>query len=570
MPYLRLPGSPQAEPGAVVAKAVASRTRIHRGPRRVSMKKPFPKGWAHGAIATLALFMVLGPLYMEATVSPLRPYDEGAVLTSAFRMFGGEIRLRDFDPVYGPAESGILYLLSGSTGPELLHLRFLRYSGFALAAFFATLGAARLGGAVASLLAAALVLSFATPLTSPAFSLVLTSVVLADLANDRCAHSRLFLFAAGLTAGLALLFRLSFGALGCIAALTVISSERVRSDGASPLRERLSRAAVFAAGLAPGVITLGGLVTSGSAHIGWALNYETLAAYRNLPFPIPAPAGTQLLTAIETLVWAGLPLLVLLVSSVVLLVQFRKRTSFSLADNRRLGLQVGLTLLLLGLVPYALFRPDLVHFYPALVVSGCLGAGLLGRLGSLVPNRLRAPLSVCILLALGAVSASHLREAWEIRRSPDRVESALDPLRGLVVDRKLEAYYSEASQLVRSLTQPEDTLFVGSLDHRRILMNDPLLYAISGRRPATRHTCFEPGKTTTEAKQREMIKDLMASKPPVVFLVPSWRPEPNRSREFGSNLLDRFLQRSYQLHRRVGPSLLMVRREDPGTRSGSR
>jgi hypothetical protein len=535
------------------------------------MKKPFPEGWAHGAIAALAFFMVLGPLYMEATVSPLRPYDEGVVLTSAFRMVTGEIRVRDFDPVYGPGESGILYLLSGSTGPELLHLRFLRYGGFALAAFFATLGAARLGGAIASLLAAAVVLSFATPLSGPAFSLGLTSVVLADLANDRCARSRLFLFAAGLTASMGLLFRLSFGALGCIAAaLTVISSQPVRPGGASPLRERLSRAAVFAAGLAPGVILLGGLVASGRAELGWVLNYGNLATYRSLPFPIPTPAGTPFLTALETLVWAGLPFLVLSVSLVVLLVRFLKRASLSPADTRRLGLQAGLTLLLAGLLPYALFRPDLTHFYPALVVSGCLGAGLLGGLGRLVPDRLRVPLGVCVLIALGAISASHLWQAWKIRRSPDRVESALAPLRGLFLDRKIEAYYSEASQLVRSLTQPEDTLFVGSLDHRRILRNDPLLYALSGRRPATRHTCFEPGKTTKEAKQREMIGDLMANQPPVVFLVPSWRPEPNRSREFGSNLLDRFLQRTYQLHRRVGPSLLMVRREDPGTRSGGR
>lgn len=534
------------------------------------MKRPFPKGWAHWALAALAFSMVLGPLYMEAVVSTLRPYDEGAILTSAFRMAQGESRVRDFDTVYGPAESGVLYLLSGSTGPELQHLRFLRYGGFALAAFFATLGAARLGGAVASPLAAAIVLWFATPLTNPAFSLCLASVVLADLASDRSPHSRLFLFATGLTGGLALVFRLSFGVLACIAALAVISSARTRSSGASPLREKLLRAAAFFMGLAPGVLTLAWLVASGREDLGWILNYKDLAAYRSLPFPIPLPTGTRFWTGVETLVWAGLPFLILSASPLVLLVQFRKRASLSPADVPRLGLQVGLMLLLAGLVPYALFRPDLPHFYPALVVSGCLGAGLLGRLAGLLPSRLRNPLGVCVLLILGALSASHMREAWAIRRSPDRVESALAPLRGLLVSRKLETYYSEASQLVHSLTQPDDRIYVGSLDHRRITMNDPLLYAISGRRPATRHTCFEPGLTTKEAKQREIIRDLMANQPPVAFLVPSWRGEPNRSREFGSNLLDRYLQRTYRLHRRVGPSHLMVRREDSETQGGSR
>ena len=121
---------------------------------------------------------------------------------------------------------------------------------------------------------------------------------------------------------------------------------------------------------------------------------------------------------------------------------------------------------------------------------------------------------------------------------------------------------------MRSLTQSGDRLYVGSLDHRRVLMNDPLLYAISGRLPATRHTCFAPGETTRAAKQREMIRDLEANRPPVVFLAPSWREEPNRSREFGSDLLDRFLQRSYRLYRRVGPSLLMVRREESGAPGG--
>jgi hypothetical protein len=156
-----------------------------------------------------------------------------------------------------------------------------------------------------------------------------------------------------------------------------------------------------------------------------------------------------------------------------------------------------------------------------------------------------------------------------MRRSPDRVESSLAPLRGLFVKSELESYYSEASQLVRSLTGPEDAIYLGSLDHRRIVMNDPLLYTLSGRRPATRHTMFEPGITTTEAKQREMIQDLIANHPPVAFLVPSWRPEPNRSQEFGSDLLDRYLQRSYRLHRRVGPSLLMVRRKGSATPPGS-
>jgi hypothetical protein len=533
------------------------------------MKKTFPQGWSEGAIATLALFMVLGPFCMEAKVSPLHPYDEGAILTAAFCQVRGEVRLRDCEQWYGPAESGILYLLSGSTGPKLLHLRFIRYGAFALAAFFATLGAARLGGGGASLLAAAIALSFANPLILPAYSLALMSVVLADLANHRSAHARLFLFAAGLAAGVCLLFRDTFAVLACLAALAVIASERARAGSASPLRARLSRVAVFAAGLAPSMVALGALVAAGRAELGYVLKFTALEAYRSLPFPIPAPPGTPLAAAARTLVWSGLPFLVLSVSSVVLLVQLRRRASLSATDERRLGLQLGLTLLLAGLTPFALFRADLAHFYPALVVSGCIGAGLLGRLARLAPVRLRAGSTACLALALGALSVSHLRDAWTMRRSPDRVESSLAPLRGLLVKSELEAYYSEASQLVRSLTGPEDAIYVGSLDHRRIVMNDPLLYTLSGRRPATRHTMFEPGITTTEAKQREMIQDLMANDPPVAFLVPSWRPEPNRSQEFGSDLLDRYLQRSYRLHRRVGPSLLMVRREGSPTPPGS-
>jgi hypothetical protein len=350
----------------------------------------------------------------------------------------------------------------------------------------------------------------------------------------------------------------------------VIASERARPGSASPRRARLSRVAVFAAGLAPSIALLGALVAAGRAELGYALKYTALEAYRSLPFPIPAPSGTPLAAAARTLVWAGLPFLVLSVSSVVLLARLRRRARPFPAETRGPGLQLGLTLLLAGLIPFALFRPDLVHFYPALVVSGCLGAGLLGRLGRLAPARLRAGSTACLVLVLGALSANHLWDAWRMRRSPDRVESSLAPLRGLFVERKLEAYYSEASQLVRSLTKPEDTIYVGSLDHRRILMNDPLLYTVSGRRPATRHTMFEPGITTTEAKQREMIGDLVANKPPVAFLVPSWRPEPNRSQDFGSDLLDRFLERSYQIHRQVGPSLLMVRREDRATPPGSR
>ena len=117
----------EAEPRRAIVKPVPESHPDSRG-SRLLMKKRFPEGWAHWAIAALALFMVLGPLFAEATVSRLRPYDEGIALTSAFRMYAGETRLQDFDTVYGPAESGVLYLLSGSTGPKLLHLRFLRYA----------------------------------------------------------------------------------------------------------------------------------------------------------------------------------------------------------------------------------------------------------------------------------------------------------------------------------------------------------------------------------------------------------------------------------------------------------
>jgi hypothetical protein len=174
-----------------------------------------------------------------------------------------------------------------------------------------------------------------------------------------------------------------------LAALAVIASERARPGSASPLRAKLSRVAVLAAGLAPGVVALGALVAAGRAELGYVLKYTALEAYRSLPFPIPSPAGTPLPAAARALVWAGLPFLVLSVSSVILLAQLRRRASLSSTDARRLGLQLGLTLLLAGLMPFALFRADLVHFYPALVVSGCIGAGLLRRAVRLAPVRLR-------------------------------------------------------------------------------------------------------------------------------------------------------------------------------------
>ena len=89
------------------------------------------------------------------------------------------------------------------------------------------------------------------------------------------------------------------------------------------------------------------------------------------------------------------------------------------------------------------------------------------------------------------------------------------------------------------------------------------------RRPnPTRYDVMQPGVVTTEKVQREMARELIRSRAPVVI---RWlaraasRREPNGSaRSSGVHVLDRTIRARYRRLVRYGDYLILVRRRSSG------
>jgi hypothetical protein len=109
-------------------------------------------------------------------------------------------------------------------------------------------------------------------------------------------------------------------------------------------------------------------------------------------------------------------------------------------------------------------------------------------------------------------------------------------------------------------TAPGRTLYVGTGRHDKLLMNDVVLYFLSGHRAATKWHELHPGVQTTEAVQREMIGELERRQPAWVVLNTQWDDvaEPNESaRSSGVRLLDEHLARTYRPVLRQGSFTLL-------------
>jgi hypothetical protein len=106
-----------------------------------------------------------------------------------------------------------------------------------------------------------------------------------------------------------------------------------------------------------------------------------------------------------------------------------------------------------------------------------------------------------------------------------------------------------AAEVTRSITSPGDPIFVGLTNNRYMLMNPLLAYFLADRTPGTTTTMYNPGVTTTEARQREMTSQLDRSGTDVAILNREWADlfeAWNDSRFPGPTVLDDYLARSFR------------------------
>jgi hypothetical protein len=118
--------------------------------------------------------------------------------------------------------------------------------------------------------------------------------------------------------------------------------------------------------------------------------------------------------------------------------------------------------------------------------------------------------------------------------------------------------------VVRRRAAPGRPVLVAPPRFDRVRVGDPLLNVLLRRPSPTRYDVMQPGVVTTASVQREMARDLISSRAPVVirWLAPAARVrEPNGSaRSSGVHLLDRTITSRYRRLARYGDYLILVRR----------
>src|SRR4051812_21355582 len=464
---------------------------------------------------TGAVLFVAGAALSGFTIlREIGPHDEGLMLQAAARIAGdGQLPYRDFWWNYGPGQPFLLAPLWKVFGPSLLTWRIVRTALDATVALLVWLLARRETGPRTALLSwAAAAAAMAWP-TGPGPNPAALALVLGALLIARARP-----LTAGALCGLAAAFRPEIGVAG---GLTVALA------GAG------WRSAATAAGVAA-IAYLPFLIVAPGDLLSDTFGFLGVQHLQRLPLPTGYDGGFDPNKILEFYFpW------VLLAGA-----------ALYLAARRALYL---LPLVAVGVL-YLVGRPDEFHLVPLSVV-----------LALALAVAARGPLRIALLVALGVIAFHGLeRRAGQLRHPPELAAVPAPAADGVMTTPEDARALKALLARIRALAPPGTPIFVAPPRFDKVSVGDPLLYVLAGRPNPTRYDVIQPGVVTTAKVQREMVRDLARTRPPVLvrWLDPRARAdEPNgSSRSSGVHLLDADLARNYGRPQRFGSYLMQVRR----------
>ena len=206
---------------------------------------------------------------------------------------------------------------------------------------------------------------------------------------------------------------------------------------------------------------------------------------------------------------------------------------------------------------YSTTRTDSFHLFPLLGTSTIL----LFLLFSAFPKMKYLRLWLASLVFLFCFSLSlNLNEEFKqiFSFKPNVFDIKL--ARGIPVNRGDYAL-QEAVKFIQQNVPRKEKIFVGSISHDRVVINDVLFYFLSERGSATKYYEFEPGITTTKEIQQKIIEDIKTAKVRYIVLrTNDWWSEPNGSRmSSGVYLLDQFIQSNFRVIKKMGTYIILCR-----------
>ncbi|PIE23228.1 MAG: hypothetical protein CSA62_08435 [Planctomycetota bacterium] len=102
-------------------------------------------------------------------------------------------------------------------------------------------------------------------------------------------------------------------------------------------------------------------------------------------------------------------------------------------------------------------------------------------------------------------------------------------------------------------TDRNDPIYVGACNHDRFIVNDPIVYFLTNRAPATRYHDLQPGVATTLEVQQEIAQEITEAAPELIVLTSRYWIEPNDTRiDLGVDHLDQTILNRYVFKKKFG------------------
>lgn len=547
--------------------------------------------------------------------SPLNIYDEGFILYAADRILRGDLPYRDFQLHYMPAQFYVVAALFQAFGHSLFVERMwdaavrtgLVAAGFALARTLMPPAPAA-GAALLIMLRLGAAGFHGFPmLPGLAFALLSGASLLASFPGAR----RGWLVAAGLLAGVAVLFRQDIGGFAVGIELAILGAWSWLGRGA----RQETAAGRLSVGFIPYAVALAAITVPPALFFLWRVGpaglWQELVVYPRsvviaqltVPFPGPIP-DFRVLFSVPGWRWGHVerawgswtdfyvPLLAYAWTTAVVVLSLwrdggtaaapretwalvireprygeRRRESRSVDHARRhierrrhrRGFLVGMGLALFG---YAVYRFDPIHAVATFVPTAVLVTWGLWR--ALTPRRLGP---VAIAAGLAGLALAYLWVGVPLSRWLGGVLRAGPPVCAAPLGRAgciaLDPTQREAVDFVRRRTKPGEPLFVGVTRRHPIPQNDTSFYFLADRPPATRNHELLAGAATPAAIQEEMIARLRRPELRYIVLYAGFDDpmKPEGSGEgSGAPLFDAFVRGAFCRTAQFGPYFVLEKR----------
>jgi len=563
------------------------------------------KVFAIVSLTVLISYLVLS--FCHFLLAKVESLDESIPLTGAFLISRGFSPHIDFWSMYPALNYYLISFVFSWLGPSAISARILQEFLFTLLViclyfgFKAFVSRGSLFSLNFALIFTILMANAFTYVWWNAYALAFLGLWLYIVSLQKKSHETLFLFISGFLTGLACLAKLNFGSYVVMAvviglAIETLQAEVSRAEGIQKML--LFLLPVFLCMLAY-LIPYG---TSAMEVLNQILIFPSqgLERHRILTLPEGLNRYGSLISAVFPLIWMGL-------RSVQLTSRFDRcayvafsSAALSLAVLFVLGTKyqqllpkfflITTTILVLlevvyfrvekgeftTLIVYSLFtnyflsRMDAGHFTVLVPVAVILIPYLLQqkeRDNQILNKMARYSAGVLIIALCASPTYWHLKailsnpredlsSSWEILKLRRELGSRSDS--DLLMSSDLSSspfarLYPEITELqaarfVAQHTAPEDSIYIGLKDHSRVYMSPTRLFWITGRNAGVKHYMLEPGFTTEESIQRQMIADLKNRK--VVWMIlrsnRAGDEDFERRNYRGARILDDYIRENYK------------------------